>query len=266
MHKGKILLVSEQPITEVAAFLERLGYAVKVAHDVASAALSALEQRPDAVVWVGMMGEEWQELKSVLADRFKILEVEEIQGLLAKNGHHSNDPISWEEEGRGRSGNGQVISSLVSELASSGATQEVLASAGDIEDGQGPWKVLGMEDLACLLEKQVRAGTPRLQHFYTKVGNKLRRVEVKDIRYIEVEGKYSAIHVAERKYNVKASLKDLLHKLPEQLFVRVSRNYVVNVDRIEHIDTFQYTVRIGELEIPISRTYKENLMQFIQLL
>jgi DNA-binding LytR/AlgR family response regulator len=40
----------------------------------------------------------------------------------------------------------------------------------------------------------------------------------------------------------------------------------VNVDRIEHIDTFQYTVRIGELEIPISRTYKENLMQFIQLL
>ena len=106
----------------------------------------------------------------------------------------------------------------------------------------------------------------RAKHFFTKVGNKLRRIHLKDVRFIEVEGKYSAIHVGERKYNVKASLKDLLLKLPTEDFVRVSRNYVINIDRVTHIDTFQFVIKIDQDEIPISRTYKDELMKRIQLL
>jgi len=105
-----------------------------------------------------------------------------------------------------------------------------------------------------------------LDHFYTKVGNKLRRVEAKDIRYIEVEGKYSAVATADRKYNVKASLKELLDKLPVGEFVRISRNHVVNLARVEHIDLLQYAVRVGDRELPVSRTYKENLMRYVRLL
>ena len=266
MHKGKILLVSEQPTTEVATFLERLGYGVAAAQCVASAALAALEHRPDAVVWIGAMGNQWKELRSVFGERFNMLELEEMPAEVSNPGVGPAAVVANGEAYPGAAATGTVQATWVREWPAPDGAIEVFSGSGDLEDGVGPWKVVGMEDLACLLEKQLRLGMPRLQHFYTKVGNKLRRVEVKDIRYIEVEGKYSAIHVAERKYNVKASLKDLLHKLPEQLFVRVSRNYVVNVDRIEHIDTFQYTVRIGELEIPISRTYKENLMRFIQLL
>jgi DNA-binding LytR/AlgR family response regulator len=111
-----------------------------------------------------------------------------------------------------------------------------------------------------------QAQAPAVTHFYTKIGNKLRRINVEDIRYIEVEGKYSAINVGERKYNVKASLKDLLAKLPVAGFVRVSRNYVINIEHIDHIDTFQYTIRIADQEIPVSRTYKDNLMRHIQML
>ena len=94
----------------------------------------------------------------------------------------------------------------------------------------------------------------------------MRKVPLDDILYIEVEGKYSALQVRDRKYNVKASLKDLLQKLPTNHFVRVSRNFVVNLNRIQHIDTFQYTVKVGEMEIPISRTYKEELMRHINLI
>ena len=115
-----------------------------------------------------------------------------------------------------------------------------------------------MQELA---ESKVRA-----KHFFTKVGNKLRRIHLQDVRFIEVEGKYSAIHVGERKYNVKASLKDLLLKLPLEDFVRVSRNYVINIDRVTHIDTFQFIIKIDNDEVPISRTYKDELMKRIQLL
>ena len=117
-----------------------------------------------------------------------------------------------------------------------------------------------------LIHRRVSEPTANVDHIYTKVGNKLRKVPLDDILYIEVEGKYSALQVRDRKYNVKASLKDLLQKLPTNRFVRVSRNFVVNLKRIQHIDTFQYTVKVGEMEIPISRTYKEELMRHIHLI
>jgi DNA-binding LytR/AlgR family response regulator len=136
----------------------------------------------------------------------------------------------------------------------------VLAS-GEATDEEGDLEEAVESALAAIEQNRARA-----KHFFTKVGNKLRRIHLNDVRFIEVEGKYSAIHVGERKYNVKASLKDLLLKLPIEDFVRVSRNYVINIDRVTHIDTFQFIIKIDNDEIPISRTYKDELMKRIQLL
>jgi DNA-binding LytR/AlgR family response regulator len=116
------------------------------------------------------------------------------------------------------------------------------------------------------VEEMSGSGEQPLDHFYTKVGNKLRRIESRDIRYIEVEGKYSAVVTGDRRYNVKVSLKELLDKLPVGEFVRVSRNHVVNLARVEHIDVLQYAVRVADRELPVSRTYKENLMRYVRLL
>ena len=125
---------------------------------------------------------------------------------------------------------------------------------------------MSVEQLVSAVAQRLDAPAPSDDHIYTKVGNKLRKVKLDDILYIEVEGKYSALQVNDRKYNVKASLKDLLQKLPANKFVRVSRNFVVNLKRIQHIDTFQYTIKVGDVEIPISRTYKEELMRHINLI
>lgn len=102
--------------------------------------------------------------------------------------------------------------------------------------------------------------------FYTKVGNKLRRIELSQIRYIQVEGKYSAIQLESRQYHVKASLKDLLMILASEDFVRVSRNFVVNLNHIDHIDVYQSTVHVAGEDVPVSRTYKDNLMKNVRLL
>lgn len=138
---------------------------------------------------------------------------------------------------------------------------EMVLANGELEPGSPELEESVTKALEDLGANQIRA-----KHFFTKVGNKLRRIHLQDVRFIEVEGKYSAIHVGERKYNVKASLKDLLLKLPQEDFVRVSRNFVINIDRVTHIDTFQFVIRIDNDEIPISRTYKDELMKRIQLL
>lgn len=125
---------------------------------------------------------------------------------------------------------------------------------------------MSIAEVIDLVDRRIKTPSDAHEHIYTKVGNKLRKVPLDDILYIEVEGKYSALQVRDRKFNVKASLKDLLQKLPADRFVRVSRNFVVNLNRIQHIDTFQYTVKVGDMEIPISRTYKEELMRHINLI
>lgn len=110
------------------------------------------------------------------------------------------------------------------------------------------------------------SSAPMPTYFFTKVGNKLKKIAIDEVQFVEVEGKYSSIHMADRKFNVKASLKELLDKFPSTKFVRVSRNFLVNLDFIDHIDTMQYIVKVNDRDIPVSRTYKEELMNRISLL
>lgn len=103
-------------------------------------------------------------------------------------------------------------------------------------------------------------------YFFTKIGNRLKKIPLNEICYIEVEGKYCAISMSAKKYHVKISLKELLTKLPGEQFIRVSRNHVINIDHIDDIDMSEYSVKIGKIEIPISRTYKEDLLSRITLI
>jgi DNA-binding LytR/AlgR family response regulator len=54
--------------------------------------------------------------------------------------------------------------------------------------------------------------------------------------------------------------------LASEEFVRVSRNFVVNLKHIDHIDIYQSTVHIAGEDVPVSRTYKDNLMKNVRLL
>ena len=103
-------------------------------------------------------------------------------------------------------------------------------------------------------------------YFYTKVGNRLRKLPVDDISSIEVEGKYSCISVHHHHYHVKVSLSDILEKLPAEQFLRVSRKHVVNLKLIEDIDLQNQTVEVNGEQISFSRTYKEKLMNRINLI
>ena len=101
---------------------------------------------------------------------------------------------------------------------------------------------------------------------YTRVGNRLKKIYVRDIEFVEVDGKYSALSVGQRMINCKISLKDLLEKLPTDKFIQVNRNFVINMDMIEDIDMANFNVKMPTKDIPISRTFKDQLMDRIKLI
>ena len=242
MKKNTILIVGLGVPSELTDSLVREGCDILRAEAPLQAAIILLRGDADVVLSVGDLDEHWNEFTDVALAAGKLVAVESLVTLPVALASRSNG--NGNGNGNGHSnGNGHA-----NDYTDSG---EVGLSVNEVVD---------------LVNRRMLEPSGTLDHIYTKVGNKLRKVPLDDILYIEVEGKYSALQVRDRKYNVKASLKDLLQKLPSDRFVRVSRNFVVNLNRIQHIDTFQYTVKVGDMEIPISRTYKEELMRHINLI
>jgi DNA-binding LytR/AlgR family response regulator len=101
---------------------------------------------------------------------------------------------------------------------------------------------------------------------YTRIGNKLKKIAIADIEYIEVDGKYSSISVAQRTVNCKISLKELQAKLPQKDFLQVNRSSVINLNGIEDIDMARQMIKMPSAEISIGRNFKESLLNRLNLI
>lgn len=111
------------------------------------------------------------------------------------------------------------------------------------------------------------APTPLIRDsFFLKIGNKLVKIPISSIRWIEVKDDYCTIFSDGKRYNAKISLKEFNGKLPATDFVRVHRNYIINAQFITNIDISQYTLSIDEMEVPITRTYKDDLLKRLNML
>lgn len=99
---------------------------------------------------------------------------------------------------------------------------------------------------------------------YIKVGDKLKKVTISDIIYINVSYKnYCDIHTAEKQYSVKNSLSEIEHSLPEQEFIRIHRTTVVNLNCILEINEKDMYVLTSAGELPIGNSFKPALIKRI---
>ena len=249
MNKATVLYINQSSQERLGAFLQRAGYSVKSARRPEDAAIALIEHEPEVVIWDAELNSlsEWDRLRTTLKNRTPLLSVNRV-----------SDWIDFEN-------NGESIDNVSSVMSSVHATSPNVSNALKVQSEEAG-SIDNPSDLLGVLNQMASQTASGMRHFYTKVGNKLRRVDLNEIRYIQVEGKYSTIHLGGRSYHIKASLRDMVHMLQSESFVRVSRNNVVNLDHIDHIDVFQSTVRIENEDIPISRTYKENLMRYVQLM
>jgi two-component system LytT family response regulator len=67
---------------------------------------------------------------------------------------------------------------------------------------------------------------------------KLILLNVADIDWVEAQGNYSILHTGATAYRMRATLRDLLARLPGANFTRVHRSAIVNLARIQEIDTW----------------------------
>lgn len=99
---------------------------------------------------------------------------------------------------------------------------------------------------------------------FLKSGDQYEKVEIKNIRYIEADGSYSKVVTKEKSYSISINLQALSKKINYELFFRVHRSYIVNIEEITGFDN--HCVFINDLTIPYSKSHKEALMSHLHKL
>jgi DNA-binding LytR/AlgR family response regulator len=96
---------------------------------------------------------------------------------------------------------------------------------------------------------------------FIKTGQKLEKIAVQDITHIVSDASHAELYIQGSKKVARISLNDLSHKLPVDMFVRVSRSSLVNTHYIQHIDLEKNTITLPDgIEIGISRRNRDELL------
>ncbi|NJN26376.1 MAG: response regulator transcription factor [Cyclobacteriaceae bacterium] len=109
-----------------------------------------------------------------------------------------------------------------------------------------------------------RAATVKRSEFYVRSDAKIVRIDYGKILFVEALADYVIIQTETKKHIVHFTMKGLASRLPESVFVRTHRSYIVNLDKIEALE--DNSVLIGEKYIPIGASYKEALLDRLNFL
>jgi len=97
------------------------------------------------------------------------------------------------------------------------------------------------------------------EYFFIKEKNTHIKLNMGDVLYIESMGDFSKIITTQQKTHfVLISLKNLEKQLPEKLFLRVHKQYIVNILHIQNISVTDIKLSSNDA-IPVSIAYKQVL-------
>jgi DNA-binding LytR/AlgR family response regulator len=97
------------------------------------------------------------------------------------------------------------------------------------------------------------------QFLLIKSERRFHKVKYEDIRFVEGLKDYVVIHLAQTKLITAMNLKNFHQKIPQEVFLRISKSYIVNKNFIESFD--QHSVYLREIELPIGEVYKDDFMK-----
>ncbi len=92
-------------------------------------------------------------------------------------------------------------------------------------------------------------------------------VPCKDIDWIEAAGDYMCIHACDQVHILRSTMKELEAKLHPTTFQRIHRSTIVNLDRVEKVNShlngeYFLTLKDGS-QLKMSRSYKDRIKHII---
>lgn len=98
---------------------------------------------------------------------------------------------------------------------------------------------------------------------FLKINRRVVQIELNDILYLESLGDYVKVFTITEVLVCYSTLNKLVLLLPDDLFQRVHRSYIISLKRISFMEG--NFLKIAAQDIPIGQTYKESLMKRLNL-
>lgn len=99
-------------------------------------------------------------------------------------------------------------------------------------------------------------------YFFVRSEKRIEKIEIKEILYIESMGNYVNIYTEDKKIVAYLTLKGLESQLPPNEFIKIHQSFLVACSKIKTIEGNQ--VLLNNKPLPISRNYKEAVMQMVE--
>ncbi len=101
---------------------------------------------------------------------------------------------------------------------------------------------------------------------FVKSNSRLVKVHLKDIYFVEALKDYVIINTENTRYTVHSTMKELDKKLGNVEFARVHRSFIARLDKIQSIDNQNVILENERKVIPVGGSYREELMQKLNML
>lgn len=122
-------------------------------------------------------------------------------------------------------------------------------------------KYLG-ENIPVDLEVKFEGQEEKNDFIFVRSDRKMIKINFSDIKYIESLSDYVKIHLEDKMVVTRETISNVEAKLPQKDFIRIHRSYIVAIAKIDSF-TNEF-IEVGKKAIPISRSYKKEVLQRLE--
>jgi DNA-binding LytR/AlgR family response regulator len=97
---------------------------------------------------------------------------------------------------------------------------------------------------------------------FVRADRKMIKITFSEINYIESLGDYLKIHLINKTIVTRETISSIEAKLPKNQFLRIHRSFIVSIDKTDSF-TSEF-IEIGSKAIPISRSYKKEVLKRLE--
>ncbi len=111
------------------------------------------------------------------------------------------------------------------------------------------------------VEKKTHHQNLKQDFIFIKTENRLEKVDLKDILFIEGMGDYRRVHLLNKRIMTLQTFNEFERIIPKNMICRVHKSYMVSIRKINSIE--RNRIKMDDKTIPISETYKNTFFNII---
>jgi DNA-binding LytR/AlgR family response regulator len=96
---------------------------------------------------------------------------------------------------------------------------------------------------------------------FIKSNKKTIKVNFSEICFIEGLGDYIRVHLSDQKIVTNLSMKKILDLLPEKLFYRIHKSFIISLSKIDVIEGNM--VVINKTKLPIGNSFRQDFLNYV---